>query len=71
MVSFTKDLETCLKTELEGNENKSNCLVTNFCNKLKYPALFSPPVSHGEKCGKFQFVVKIAQKPVVLILISL
>ena len=27
--------------ELEGNQNKNNCLVSNFYNKLKSPALFS------------------------------
>ena len=32
---------------------------------------FSPPALHEEKCGKFQFVVEIAHKAVVLILISL
>ena len=33
---------------------------------------FSPePVSHGKKCGKFQFVVSIAHKTVILILLSL
>ena len=32
---------------------------------------FLPPVLHGEKCGKFQFVVEIAHKAVILILIFL
>ena len=27
--------------ELEANKNKNNCLVSNFYNKLNFPALFS------------------------------
>ena len=46
---------------LEANQNKNSCLVSNF--------LFAKQV--GVKCGRFQFVVKIAHKAVVLILISL
>ena len=28
-------------SQLDGNQNKNNCLVRNFYNKLKFPALFS------------------------------
>ena len=55
---------------LEGNQNKNNCLVSNFYGKLKSPAFF-PPLPHGEKTGKFQFVAEIAHKADILILIFL
>ena len=50
---------------LEGNQNK------NFLRQIGLSRAFLPPVSHGEKRGKFQFAVEIAHKAVVLILISL
>ena len=56
-----------LSIVLEGNRNKNNCLVSNF----EISRAFLPPVSVGEKSGKFQFVVGIGHKAVVLILICL
>ena len=53
---------------LEGNQNENNCLVSNLYEIFR---AFLPPISHGEKCGKFKFVVKIAHKALVLILIYL
>ena len=38
--------------------------------KAKIEHAFRPPVSHGEKSGKFQKPVKIAHKAVVLIFLS-
>ena len=51
-------IEIFLTNLLEG---KNSCLGSNFYNALKFPALF-PPVSHGEKCGKFLKNVEIAHK---------
>ena len=34
---------------LEGNQNKNNCIVSNFYDKMKIPALF-PHLFHTEKC---------------------
>ena len=42
-----------------------------FLQQIEISRAFLPHVSHGEKCGKFQFVVDIAYKAVVLILICL
>ena len=39
--------------------------------KIEISRAFLPPVLHGEKWEKFQFVVEIAHKVVVLILICL
>ena len=40
-------------------------------HQLEISRDFIPPVSHGEKCEKFRFFVKIAHKAVILILLSL
>ena len=34
--------------------------------KIEIFHIFYPPVSHGGKCGKFQFLVEIAHKAVLL-----
>ena len=57
--------------QLEGNQNKNNYLVSNFYNKLKFPALLSVQSRWEKNVGKFNFVVEIAHKAVDLILISL
>ena len=36
-----KNLSTVLPLDLEANQNKKNCLVSNFYNNLKFPALFA------------------------------
>ena len=56
---------------LEASQNKINCLVSNIYNKLKCPALLSHLFRTEKSAGKFQFVVEIAHKEVVLILINL
>ena len=50
---------SCNVLLLEANQNKNSCLLSNFCNKLKFPVLFS--VRNGwEKCaGDFN----LSQKP--------
>ena len=55
---------------IEANKNRNNYLVIIFYNKLKFPAL-SPCETGGEKDGNFQFVVEIAHKAFVVIMISL
>ena len=42
-----------------------------FLQKIEISRAFLPPLSHGEKCGKFQFVEESAPKVVVIILICL
>ena len=42
-----------------------------FLQQIEISRVFLPPVSHGEKCGKFQFLVEIAHKADILILLSL
>ena len=42
-----------------------------FLQQIEISRAFLPPVSHGEKCGKFQSVVEIAHKAVSPILLSL
>ena len=39
---------------LEANQNKNNCLVSNFYNKLKFPALFSVRNSWEKRTGDFK-----------------
>ena len=57
---------------LEANQNKNNCLGSNFYNKFKFFAIFSVRNRwEKSKRGKFQFIVKNTHKAVVLILISL
>ena len=51
---------------IEGNQNKNNYLVSNFYKKIEISRAFLPPVSSGEKSGKFQNVVEIAHKAVIL-----
>ena len=59
---------------LEGKTNKNNCLVSNFYNNLEISALFSQLFrtenSAARRC-KFQNVVEIDHKAVVLIFLSL
>ena len=62
-------LEKMKYDELEANQNKNNCLVSNFYNKLIFFALF--PKQVGEERGRFQYAVEIAHKAVVITLISL
>ena len=45
--------------------------MSNFYNKLKFPALFFLAKEMGEKRAIFQFVLEIAQEAVFLILICL
>ena len=40
-------------------------------SKIEISRALLPPISHGEKGGKFQNVVKIAHKAVIHILLSL
>ena len=47
-----------------------NCLE-QFLQQIEISRAILSPVSHGEKCGKFQFVLEIAHEAVVLILICL
>ena len=42
--------------ELEGNQNKNNCIVSNFYNKLKSPALFSHLFRTEKSAGNFNLV---------------
>ena len=53
---------------LEANQNKNRCLVLD---NLKFSRTFLRAKLVGEKRAKFQFVVNIAHKAVVFILISL
>ena len=42
IVSNSRDLTILyIKFLLEANQTKNNCLMSNFYNKLKFPALFS------------------------------
>ena len=42
MIKWLGEIHFCsLDCSLEANQNKNNCLVSNFYNKLKFPALFS------------------------------
>ena len=41
---------------LEGNQNKNNCLVSNFYNKLEFPALFSVRNRLEKSAGKFDLL---------------
>ena len=38
---------------LEANQNQNNCLVSNFYNKLKFPALFSVRNRWKKSAGDF------------------
>ena len=42
-----------------------------FLQQIEISRVLPPPVSHGEKCGKFQNVVEITHKAVILILFAL
>ena len=44
------------KLSKKENQIKNNCLVSNFLRQIEISRSFLPPVSHGEKSGKFQFV---------------
>ena len=38
---------------LEANQNKNNCLMSNFLNKFKFPALFSVRNRWDKRAGDF------------------
>ena len=44
---------------LEGNPNKNNCLVSNFYDKLKSPALFSHLFGTEKTAGNFNYLKKL------------
>ena len=41
---------------LEGSQNKKNCLVSNFYDKLKSPALFSHLFRTEKRLGNFNLL---------------
>ena len=56
---------------LEGKKISEQLSRPRFLPGFEPSRPFSPPVSHGEKSGKFQKPVKVAHKAVVLIFLSL
>ena len=60
-----------LQLVLEANQNKNSCLVSNFLNKLKFPALFSLRNWWEKRAGDFNLSKKLLNKAVILILICL
>ena len=48
-----KILPKLLNCNLEGNQNKNNCLVSNFYDKLKYLALFYNLFRKEKGAGNF------------------
>ena len=55
-----------LLTSLRGKEKKP---CEQFLQPFEISRAFLPPAMHGENCGKYQNVVEIAHKAVVLILL--
>ena len=49
---------------LSSTKGKLPC--EQFLQQIEISRAFLPPVSYGEKCGKFKFVVEIAHKVVCL-----
>ena len=45
--------------QLERNQNKNNCLVSNFYNKLKSPALFSHLFRTEKSAENFNLLYKL------------
>ena len=44
---------------LEANQNEINCLVSNFLDKLKFPALFSVRNRWEKRAGDFNMSKKL------------
>ena len=51
---------------LEPNQNKNNCLVRNFLDKLKSPALFSHLFRTEKSAGNFNLSKKLRTRQLVL-----
>ena len=56
---------------LEVPQKREHLPCEQFLRQIEISRAFLPPVSHGEKCGKFQFVVESAHEAVVLIFFPL
>ena len=46
-------------SKLEANQNKNNCLVSNFLDKLKFPALFFLRNRWDKRAGDFNLSKKL------------
>ena len=51
---------------LEANQNWNNCLVSNFLDKLKFPALFSHLFRTEKRAGKFNLSKKLLTRQLFL-----
>ena len=55
---------------LEANQNKNNCLVSNFLDKLKFPALFSVQNRWEKRAGYFNLSKKLLSRQLFLFLFA-
>ena len=55
----SKLFENSYQRPLEGNQSKNNCLVSNFYDKLKSPALFSHLFRTEKSEGNFNLLLKL------------
>ena len=60
-----------VKSEPTGKSEEEQLPCEQFLRQIEISRAVLSPVSHGEKCGKFQFFVEIALKAIVIILICL
>ena len=51
---------------LEANQNKNNCLVSNFLGNLKFPALFSARNRWEKRAGDFNLFKKLLTRQLFL-----
>ena len=63
--SFLSNLQI-FQTILEANQNKNNCLVSNFLDKLKSPALFSHLFRTEKSAGNFNLSKKLLTRQLFL-----
>ena len=58
-----------MSAHLEGNQNKNSQLPSDqILQQIEISRAFFSPVLHGEKWGKFQFVVEIAHKAILILI---
>ena len=55
-----------LNPQLQANQNKNNCLVSNFFDKLKFPALFSVRNRWEKRAGDFNLSKKLLTRQLFL-----
>ena len=68
---FDPNRPLCNTVLPRGKEKIEKLPCERFLQSFGFSRALLPPVSHGEKCGKFQKPVKIAHKAVILILLLL